>query len=587
MSATRDTPIPVEIEAKLTVPEADLRTIARLTQLGPYPLRGRATARLHSTYLDTPALTLARNGVALRLRRHGRHWEATMKWAGHVEDAVHERPELTVPLPRPPALPFRPPAGPLQLRLAALTAGRSLLPILISEIRRQLFDVLPLESPLRDLEPRPPSAAAAMAEDAPTTAARRDATQSATHEPMAELALDRVCLRAPAGNEAAATYCEIEIERRHGSRRDVVRLARLLRDGFNLQPSHESKFSRGLALVYGHDILGSDDEPLLAHEPMAAALRHMVARHLLRLRRHDPATRIGADPEALHDMRVATRRLRAAVRLFKAGLSARIQSHLSHELRWLGETLGGVRDLDVQLAKLTAFTIAAPAGFRPALRRLHEHLGTDRTNRRTEMLARLDSARYWRLLIQLERFAYSSAPQRPRDTAALEPIGVAGRRAIKKAFRRLLERGEKIHEMPRPEDLHALRIRAKRLRYLLEFLEELTGKPGRRLVKQLTRLQDLLGSYHDAVVAADFVRTYVEGTGTQLAPASMVALGALVASELRLAEQKRADFEATWRRFTRNRTLDANHAVLRRLHRSRSAPATAATETPAPAGAAS
>ena len=80
--------------------------------------------------------------------------------------------------------------------------------------------------------------------------------------------------------------------------------------------------------------------------------------------------------------------------------------------------------------------------------------------------------------------------------------------------------------MPRPEDLHALRIRAKRLRYLLEFLQELTGKPGRLLVKRLTELQDLLGSYHDAVVAADFVRTYVESAGAQLPPASMVALGA-------------------------------------------------------------
>ena len=82
-----------------------------------------------------PSLTLARNGVAMRLRRQGRQWEATMKWAGRVEGDVHERPELTVALPSAPALPFVPPPGPLHTQLAALVAGRPLAPILISEIR--------------------------------------------------------------------------------------------------------------------------------------------------------------------------------------------------------------------------------------------------------------------------------------------------------------------------------------------------------------------------------------------------------------------------------------------------------------------
>jgi CHAD domain-containing protein len=197
------------------------------------------------------------------------------------------------------------------------------------------------------------------------------------------------------------------------------------------------------------------------------------------------------------------------------------------------------------------------------------------------MLAGLDATRYFRLLIQLERFADTRSARRPRAAAAQESIAAAGRRAIEAAFNRLRKRGEKIQAMPRPEDLHALRIRAKRLRYLLEFLEDLTGKPGRRLVKRLTELQDLLGSYHDAVVAAEFVRTYVEGVGAELPPASMVALGALVAGELRFAEQKRADFERTWRRFTRKRTLEACNAVLRKLTDSHTAPPSAPKTTAA------
>jgi inorganic triphosphatase YgiF len=556
-----DQPIPVEMEAKLLVPTTtDLRAIARLTHLGAYPLRARGAVRLHTSYLDTPNLALARNGVAVRLRRQGRHWEATVKWAGRVEGDVHERPELTIALPRPPALPFLPPPGPLYTQLAALVAGRPLAPILISEIHRRLFDVLPSD-------PAAPLAA--------------------TPTPLAELALDRVRLHAPQEGQAETTYCEVEVERRSGDRRDLTTLASLLQQGFGLLPSSHSKFARGLTLLYGTGILGSGDQHVLAYDTTQEAVRRIVARHLHRLRLHDPGVRTGEDPEALHDMRVATRRLRAALRIFAAGMPTRLQTRMTAELQWLGGLLGGVRDLDVQLAKLDAFTAAAPAGFRPALGCLHDYLDSERSRHRAAMLAGLDTARYFRLLIQLERFAYSPAPRRPRDAAALEPIAAAGRRAIKQAFRRLMKRGAKIEAMPRPEDLHALRIRAKRLRYLLEFLQELTGKAGRRLVKRLTELQDLLGSYHDAVVAAEFVRTYVECAGAQLPPASMVALGALVASELRRAEQKRADFEHAWRRFTRKRTVEACDAVLRRLRGTLSPPPAPEPVTPPVQGGAS
>ena len=249
-----DHEIPVEIEAKLLVPTAtDLRAIGRLTHLGPYPLRSRGAARLHSTYLDTPSLTLARHGVALRLRRQGRQWEATLKWAGQVEGDVHERPELTVALPSAPALPFTPLPRPLHTQLAALVAGQQLTPILTSEIHRRLFDVLPPDPTV------PP-------------------------KPIAELALDRVHLRAPSDGQPETTYCEVEVERRQGERRDIASLARLLRDGFNLAPSSESKFGRGLTLLYGAGIIGSGDQRVLAYDTVREGVRHIVARHLHRLR---------------------------------------------------------------------------------------------------------------------------------------------------------------------------------------------------------------------------------------------------------------------------------------------------------------
>jgi triphosphatase len=531
-----DGPVPSELEAKLLVANPQqLRAIGRLPQLGPYPLRRRDVVRLHSVYLDTPDHILARHRIAFRLRRQARHWEATVKWAGAARGLLHERPELTVPLPKAPQFPFALPEGPLRLHLCALVAGRPLQPVLVTDVRRRRIDVLPVD-------------------------------EAAGAGPVAELALDRVHLHSPDGAREEM-YLEAEIERTAGERRDLTTLARLLRRTFTLAPSQDSKYVRGLTLVHGAVPLAADAPPVLGHEGVEQAARKIVARNLRRLRQNDPGTRLGEDPEALHDMRVATRRLRAVVRAFAPGVPRRLHGVFTEELRWLGSLLGSVRDLDVQLVNLASFGTAAPPGHRAGLDEFRAYLERERNARRVEMLAGLESERYFTLLQQLEAFAYGPARRRP-EAAAREPIGLVGRRAIKKAFKRLLRRGGAIQSAPAPEDLHALRIRAKRLRYLLEFLRELTGKPGRRLVKQLVQLQDLLGAYHDAVVAADFVRLYVEGPGREVGPSTLLALGALVGSDMRLAEHTRSSFRRTWQRFTRKRILAELRAVLEQLQAS-------------------
>jgi triphosphatase len=522
-------PVPSEIEAKLLVPrDSDFQAIARVEQCGSHQLRALDTVRLRSLYVDTAAFTLARQAVALRLRRAGRRWEATAKWAGEVNGIVHQRPELTVPLPHAPRLPFFLPEGPLRVHLGALVAGRPLAPILITDIERRRFDVL----------------------------------AAGQIEPVAQLALDRVAVRAPQRRVAALRYCEMEIELLHGTRDDVDTLARLLQQRFDLAPSGESKFARGLALLYGPELSDTRRPALHAHDTLGEAARKVIALHLGHLRENDPGTRLGEDPEALHDMRVATRRLRAAVRAFEPGIPRQLLTYLGRELPWLGEVLGNVRDLDVQLSLLDDHCKKVPPEHREGLTPFRENLEQVRAQRRKEMLAALDSSRYFRLLVQLERFALGAAARRAPFN---EPIVQIGRRAIRRAFRRVLKRGRRVSETPSDEELHGLRIRVKRLRYLLEFLRDLTGKPGRQLVKRMIRLQDLLGLHHDATVAAGFIRRYVDGVGAQAAATSLLALGAFAGAQLRLADEGRADFQKAWRRFSRARTIRDVQAVLDRL----------------------
>ena len=528
------TPVPSEVEAKLLVQhEAHFRALVRLEQLGAYRFLPRDVARLRSTYFDTPTFSLARHGVALRLRNDGGRWEATAKWAGKVDGAVHERPELTVPLPGRPRGPCVLPDGPLRLQLTALVAGRALGPILVTEIRRRRLDVVRGNDP----EPRPL---------------------------RAELAFDRVRLLEPGQRVGAASYFEVEIEQRAGTRRDVTEVARLLRRRFDLKTSRLSKFARGLQLVYGADFATRRDAAIDVHDTLGVAVRTIVRRHLRRLREHDPGTRIGTEPEALHDMRVACRRLRAAIRAFEPAIPSRQRARFERDLEWLGQQLGGVRDLDVQLELLARYRAKAPAEGRERLTSFHDYLEIERQQRRAMMLAALDSDRYFRLLRDLEDFALGQ-PNPSQRSPTQAPIALVGRRAIKRAFRRLLKLGDKIGATPTDEELHRLRIRAKRLRYLLEFLRDVTGKPGRRLVKDMIRLQDLLGAHHDAVVAAAFVRHYIEGPGAQSPAPTVLALGTFIGADLRRAEDMRADFRKAWSRFARRRTVTDEHAVLRQL----------------------
>ena len=518
-----------EIELKLSIGPDDARRLGRLPSIRQ-SLRGRARRHtLHSVYYDTPGFELRRDGVALRLRRDGTRWEVTAKWPGSVEGALHARPELTVPLRGEPVLPFVLPAGPLRARLRVVVLERPLVPVLITDVARQPLDLL----------------------------AARGARV------LAEMALDVVQLRHPDGTAAAPLYGEVEIERRRGDTDDCLAAARQLRQQFDLIPSPATKYGRGLAAVLGEAAPGhSGRRTLDGREPLGVAVRTLVATQLERLRAAEPEARDERHPEPLHEMRVALRRTRTALRAFPEALPARQREALLRELAWLGEVLGGVRDLDVQLARAAELRAGAAPAARAALDGYRHHLQRERRRRRAELVAVLDGRRVRSLLLALERVA-AGAPPRGLPARAAEPFAVAGRRAAKRAMRRLRRRGKSAGALTDAAGLHALRIRAKRLRYVLEALRPLGGAPCRRLITQVIALQDALGQFNDAMVAAAALRDYNTSLGRGAGTTS--AVGGLADAELRRAGVAQADFQRAWKRFTSKATRRRRRKLLARL----------------------
>jgi CHAD domain-containing protein len=229
-------------------------------------------------------------------------------------------------------------------------------------------------------------------------------------------------------------------------------------------------------------------------DTLAEAARKIILKQVARMRKHAPGTREGRDCEALHDMRVATRRLRFALRLFAPWMPPGRADRLRTDLRRVALALGRVRDLDVFLEGLPS--LADEAGLSADQRRaLLGALRRRRGQGRSVLVRMLAGRRFLALVLVLERVPLSGA-----DAPAREASG----RMLRKAARALRAWGRRA-DLTRPADLHRLRILFKRLRYTCEYFNELYGGALDGAIARFIRFQDCLGRYQDAVIAASLL----------------------------------------------------------------------------------
>jgi CHAD domain-containing protein len=250
---------------------------------------------------------------------------------------------------------------------------------------------------------------------------------------------------------------------------------------------------------------------ILADDPMAEAGRKVLYLHFTRMLANEAGTRLGEDPEALHDMRVATRRMRAAFALFEPYYDRKTLTPFGKGLKRTGRTLGAVRDLDVLLDKAAAYQAALPPENAGALEPLLIHWQTRREVARRQMLEYLDSFAYRRFTGDFELFLLSpgaGALQPPGDgikpyqVRHLVPRLVMGRYEAVRAYEVVMPGA------PLPT-YHMLRIDCKRLRYALEFFRVVLGPDAPALIKQVTAMQDLLGELQDAHVAETLLEEFL------------------------------------------------------------------------------
>jgi CHAD domain-containing protein len=235
----------------------------------------------------------------------------------------------------------------------------------------------------------------------------------------------------------------------------------------------------------------------------------------------EPGARLGEDIEDLHQLRVSSRRLRTALRLFRDYLPARAE-RFNRTLRWTATALGEVRDMDVKIEQVNRWKSEADPEEQASFDQVLQWLGQTRARRRRRMQAVLDSARYQNFLKAFETFLL----QGPSTRSSLgQTTADALPRILDKVHAKVIKAGRRSRKNPVPEHYHQLRIACKRQRYTLEFVADLCGPAVKPFRKALIQLQDVLGQFNDAVVGAANIRQLVREKGRGMTPAVLFTLG--------------------------------------------------------------
>jgi CHAD domain-containing protein len=439
--------------------------------------------RFSSTYHDTSDHRLAASGVTLRYRAESGAGAWQLKLP-HASDRV----ELELP-GDPGEVPER--FGEL---LLATTRGRPLAPVAILDTHRSGLRV------------------------------RADGRD------LAEVVMDEVEV---SGSRAAVSRIEeLEVELVDGDDRSLQRIERALRAAGALDTDERPKLFRALGLVRA-----SRRQPRRSAGPM----RHLTAMLEEQYRAvliHDPGTRLGDDPEALHQMRVAVRRLRALLRVARPMLDREWVTTLRAELAWVGSALGEVRDIDVLLDHLRADAAALGEEERVAFEPLTAQLEARREAARAALREDLGSSRYLRLLDRLES-ELSAPPARGRRRTLA--------RIVAKEHKKLRREVKALGDDPTDEALHETRKQAKRARYAAELAERSRGRKATRYIAAAKRVQDVLGDHQDAHVAEAVIRDLA-----QEAPSSAAfAAGMLAEHQRERRKQARREFPSTWKTLRR------------------------------------
>jgi triphosphatase len=553
-------PLEIELKYRMTDAATGDRLLAADDLAGLTAAAPAETVVHEDRYVDTPDGALAAAGYAGRFRSSGDETIITLKGLRRQDDggAAHRREELEGPADLEAAAPAWPESAARDAVISIVGEATLGELVRVRQVRR-----------------------------------KRDYAANGT---IVELSVDDV--EVVMGDRVIERFAELEVELRQGDEAALEPLVDLLSEIEELVPAETSKLERameavrreaepgdgepeepddgkpagGVAGIPVMDLAAdaADREPgasapgtvepevdaepvaeppriivpktpgVLADDHLAEAARKVLRFHLARMITREAGTRVGKDPEELHGMRVATRRQRAAWRVFGDAFDLDRTDRYRRRLKLVAGDLGGVRDLDVLIEFGEAYQRRQSAVEARAFEPLVQSWRIQRDAARDVLIRELDSNRYRKWLDAYVEFLQADGvgarqvgptdPHRVRDTM---PSRIWTAYEVVRAY-------EPVMRWADVTTLHDLRIAAKWLRYTLEFVREALGRDAGPVIEKVVALQDHLGWLHDADVAANLARGYLVEHAGRLSEAESAAIGRyLVDRERELARLRR------------------------------------------------
>ena len=458
-----------EVELKLRVGPESLDALAA----NPILVSPSASSgHLHATYFDTPGLRLHEQAISLRVRREGEQFVQTLKTGDAGPAGLHRRNEWEAPV----------------------RSNKPDLNLLPDKVIREYFE----DIAETDLAP-------VFETIVERTTRHLDYGNSTDGAAAIEVSLDRGEIRA---GETVVPIAEVELELKLGPAQALFDLALELVDMQPARVETRSKAERGYALVAGDTDcavkagrLGLDADAS-GDDALAGIIRHCIT-HMIA---NEACVAAGIDPEGIHQMRVALRRLRSAMVLFRRYVPAEQYAWLNAEVKWLAGSLGEARDWDAYSASLLAPVRSAM----PDAAELHAlGVAVETVRRRSYKAAQeaVGSARYTILLLKLQAWletrAWRSQETTGKAALLMRPVSDLAGKLLSKRHRKVCKLGRDFASLP-SEQRHEVRKALKKLRYSVEFFQSLyAGKRLKQYLDRLEGLQDDLGHLNDVATARD------------------------------------------------------------------------------------
>jgi CHAD domain-containing protein len=333
-----------------------------------------------------------------------------------------------------------------------------------------------------------------------------------------EKTVARVVIEHPAGAvpaNASSTGARVSVVASRGYTAEAAATARIISKVPGLTPSHQTMLAQALSATgrSAGDYSSKLDIALGRDMPTEYAVRRIMRALLDAAQRNLPGVATGTDTEFLHDLRVAVRRARSALKVTGGALPAAQADAASVALKWLGDLTTPTRDLDVYLLGLDdlAAEVKAPGWNASQLGPFRDFLLAAQASEQAVLVRSLRSVRAKRAFAAWA--AVSTDGDLPTaDIEATQPasrVESVAKSAVTRAFKRVIKAGTAITAESPPSDLHDLRKRCKELRYSLEIFGSLHNAVAQRaLIDDLKKLQDCLGEFQDTEVQQHAIRAF-------------------------------------------------------------------------------